>query len=379
AEVLSRLAAPASLCAVVKADAYGHGAPRVAEAALAGGAELLAVALVDEGLALRRAGIAAPVLLLSEPTPDAMEVAVAHELLPTLYRLDGVESARRVARGRPSPVRVEVKLDSGMHRVGASPEEVVGVVSAVEAAPELELAGLWTHLAVADDPDDPFTAEQLRVLERCLSELAERGIAVPVVHAANSAGAIAHREARLDRVRCGIALYGHSPSPALAGWVESDPAAGGRLAPALSWKAEVHLVRRLAAGERTSYGRTYELAHDGDVAVVPLGYHDGVPRRYATAGGEVLVRGKRRRIAGTVTMDQVIVDLGPGDGTPEGRVRPGDEVVLIGRQGDDEITVEEWAERLGTVSYEVLCGIGPRVPRRYVGTGAPEGRSSRGR
>jgi len=389
AALLARLAAPAALCAVVKADAYGHGAPRVAEAALEGGAQLLAVALVDEGLALRRAGVRAPVLLLSEPTPDAMLEAVAHDLTPTIYRLEGVAAARRAAAVRTAagPVPVELKLDSGMHRVGADPDAILDVAAAIDAAPELELAGLWTHLAVADEPADDFTAAQLRALERCRADLAAKGIVAPVVHAANSAGAIAHRAARLDRVRCGIALYGHAPSPALDGWVERDPAAGGPLTPALSWKAEVHLVRRLAAGERTSYGRTYGLEREGDVAVVPLGYHDGVPRRYATSGGEVLVRGRRRRIAGTVTMDQIIVDLGDGDGDGDGDggegggsgVRPGDEVVLIGRQGGEEITVEEWAARLGTVSYEVLCGIGPRVPRRYVDGSRPEGSGAPGR
>jgi len=374
ASLLARVAAPAELCAVVKADAYGHGAPRVAEAALEGGARVLAVALVDEGLAIRAAGVRAPVLLLSEPTPAAMAEAVAADLTLTVYRLEGVAAARSAAAGRERPIPVEVKLDTGMHRVGADPGSLYEVAAAVADAPELELAGLWTHLAVADDPDDPFTGEQLRALETARVALAARGVVPPVVHAANSAGAIAHRASRLDRVRCGIALYGHAPSHALAGWIERDRAAGGALRPALSWKADVHLVRRLRAGERTSYGRTYALRADGAVAVVPLGYHDGVPRAYATAGGEVLIRGRRRPLAGTVTMDQIIVDLGD-----DPAVVPGDEVVLIGRQGSEEITLEEWADRLGTISYEVLCGIGPRVPRRYVDADVPEGPGAAGR
>jgi alanine racemase len=368
AGLLRRLVAPAELCAVVKADGYGHGAPEVATAAIDGGAALLAVALVEEGLALRAAGIAAEVLLLSEPTAEAMTEAVAHGLTPTLYRMEGVSAARKAAAQLGRPVPVQVKVDTGMHRVGADPEELLEVVQAVANAPELALAGLWTHLAVADVPDDPFTGVQLARFEHARAVLAGAGIVPRLVHAANSAGAIAHPDARLDLVRCGIALYGHLPSAALAGWIERALGEPASLAPALSWKARLHLVRRLEAGERTSYGRTYELATASYVGVVPLGYHDGVPRRLASAGGQVLVGGARRDIAGTVTMDQIIVDLGDDDA-----VRPGDEVVLIGRQGGEEITAEEWADRLGTISYEVLCGIGPRVPRRYVGGGSSGG------
>jgi alanine racemase len=256
-----------------------------------------------------------------------------------------------------------------MHRVGAAPCEALAVAKAIAEAPELELQGLFTHLAVADEPDDPFTARQLRVFDEVRRELAGHGIRPPIVHAANSAGAIAHPAARLDLVRCGIACYGHLPSPALAGHLAAGHLAAGlgpsaALHPVLSLKARVHLVRELDAGERTSYGLAYELPVRSQVAVIPLGYHDGVPRALER-GGEVLVGGRRRRIAGSVTMDQVIVDCGP-----DGGVRPGDEAILIGRQGGEEITAEEWAERLGTICYEVLCGIGPRVPRIAVRSSA---------
>ena len=394
AALLARLVAPARLCAVVKADAYGHGAPEVAKAAVEGGASLVAVALVEEGVALRAAGVLGEALLLSEPPAPALEEVVRQRLTPTLYRREGITATSRADAGVGRPVAVQLKVDTGMHRVGADPESLLELARAVEADPALELAGLWTHLAVAEDPDDPFTDEQLARFEKARGELAGAGIAPGTLHVANSAGAIAHPAARYDLVRCGIALYGHLPSPVLdrhlAGGLASlglcagpgpgraatggDPAtpAGAapvRLAsspaglrPVLSWKAQVHLVRHLEAGERPSYGRTYELARPGMVGVVPVGYHDGVPRAYGRAGGEVLIGGRRRRLAGTVTMDQVLVDL--GDDTS---VRPGDEVVLIGRQAEEEITVPEWAERLGTIPHEVLCGIGPRVPRRYLG------------
>ncbi|MCU1491391.1 MAG: alanine racemase, partial [Acidimicrobiaceae bacterium] len=217
-------------------------------------------------------------------------------------------------------------------------------------------------LAVADKPDDPFTELQLDRLAAVRKELEAAGIEVPTLHAANSAGAIAHRAARLDLVRCGIALYGHLPSPETGPLLEAQ-LPGEALSPVLSLKARVHLVRELEAGEATSYGRAYRLPRDSRVAVLPLGYHDGVSRRLYP-GGEVLLGGRRRPIAGTVTMDQLLVDCGP-----DGDVAVGDEAVLIGRQGSEEITAEEWAERLGTIAYEVLCGIGPRVPRVSVGTG----------
>lgn len=358
--LLKRLVAPARLCAVVKADAYGHGAVDIARAALSAGADLLAVALVEEGLVLRDAGIDAEVLLLSEPTDRSMGPAIAAGLTPTLYRLEGVAAARRAAKALGARVAVQLKVDTGMHRVGADPADLLAVARAVDGAPELVLGGLWTHFAVSDEPHDPFTAEQLRRLLGSRDELARDRIAVPLVHAANSAGAIAHPDTRLDMVRCGIALYGHLPSGALAGRLEAELATDESLRPALSWKAELHLVRRLPAGEATSYGRWFVLRADSTIGIVPLGYHDGVPRAYASSGGEVLVGGRRRRLAGAVTMDQLLVDLGD-----DSSARAGDEVVLIGRQGDDEITVEQWADRLGSITYEILCGIGPRVPRRY--------------
>ena len=178
------------------------------------------------------------------------------------------------------------------------------------------------------------------------------------MHAANSAAAIAHPESRLDLVRCGIACYGHLPSAAI-GPILSAALPGRELTPVFSLSSRVHLVRHLQRGERPSYGRRYELAEDGYLATVPIGYADGVPRPLGESGGEVLIKGRRRRIAGTVTMDQLMVDCGP-----DGDVEPGDEVVLIGRQGGGEVTAEEWAERTGTVAYEILTRIGPRVPRR---------------
>lgn len=343
---------PAAVCAVVKADGYGHGAVAVSRAALEAGATWLAVALVEEGVALREAGIGAPILLLSEPPAEAMGAVVAARLTPTLYTAPGVAAAAaEVAPGR-APVGVHLKVDTGMHRVGADPGLAVGLARAVADDRGLRLEGLWTHLAVADEPDqDAFTAEQLARFEGVRDALAAAGIRPGLLHAANSAAALAHPAARYDLVRCGISVYGCAPGPALAG--------AAALRPVISLKSKVSLVRSLAGGERLSYGLRYAVAPPGSVvATVPLGYADGVTRRLSAVGGQVLVGGRRCPMAGTVTMDQLMVDCGPGS-----TVCAGDEVVLIGRQGDQEITAEEWADRLGTISYEVLCGIGGRVPR----------------
>jgi alanine racemase len=362
--VLRRLVAPASLCAVVKADAYGHGAPEAARAVLEAGATGLAVALVEEAVQLREGGITDPVLLLSEPPPDAFEAAVAAGVTPTLYTMEGVRRMAEAARSVGSRVSVHVKVDTGMHRVGAAAADVLAVVRAVEEDQSLRFEGLWTHLAVADghsEEDRAFTRRQLGRFDAVADQLAASGHRPTILHAANSAGAMFLPESRYNLVRCGIALYGGQHRTGV------DPAASTRetvgLRPVMSLRAEVAAVRELDAGERPSYGRLRPLPVRSVVATVPLGYADGLPRALLRGGFEVLIGGRRCPLAGTVTMDQIVVDCGPG-----AAVAPGDEVVLLGTQGDHEVTAEEWADLLGTISYEVLCGIGPRVPRVYQST-----------
>ena len=349
--LLARVA-PAALWAVVKADGYGHGAVPVARAALGAGASGLAVALVEEGVILREAGIHSPVLLLSEPPAPAMDEVVARRLSPTVYTPGGVEALAKAAAGEDVPVDVHVKVDTGMHRVGVPAEKAVAVGLAVEQAPGLRLAGLWTHFAVADDPDDGFTDLQRARFEEARQRFATAGLRPPLLHAANSAGAVAHPAARYDMVRCGISVYGYPGGPKVEGMVD--------LTPVMSVKARVAQVKTLAPGERVSYGLRYRVERSTVIVTVPLGYADGVPRRLAAVGGQVLVGGRRCPIAGTVTMDQIMVDCGPG-----ADVVPGDEVVLLGEQGGERITADEWAGLLDTISYEILCGVGPRVPRVY--------------
>jgi alanine racemase len=240
-----------------------------------------------------------------------------------------------------------------MHRVGASAEDAVALAGEVHSDPALELQGFWTHLAVSDEVDDPFNQAQFDRFEAVLAHLTGIGIEPALRHASNSGGTLWHLRGRFDMVRCGISLYGLAP------------ASNGRplpdLRPAMSIKARVSYVKEVPAGERLSYGLRYQLEADSVVATVPLGYADGVPRRLSATGGQVLIGGRRRPLAGTVTMDQILVDCGPG-----AAVRAGDEVVLIGRQGEEEIGAWEWADAVDTIAYEVVCGISGRVPRVYV-------------
>ncbi len=355
ASLLVELASPAGLCAVVKASAYGHGSVAVAKAALEGGATWLAVAIVEEGAVLRGHGIQAPILLLSEPPATAMDDVVALRLTPTVYTQRAVEAAAKaVAAGGDAPLDVHIKVDTGMHRVGAGAEEIPAIVRAVVDRPELNFGGLWTHFAVADDPGNPFTDTQCARFDAVVAQLVEQGMRPPLVHACNSAGAIAHPGAHHDLVRCGISLYGVAPSLALAA---AQPVEG--LRPVLSLRARVSYVREVGAGEAVSYGLRRPLERPSRIATVPVGYADGVPWRLGVSG-DVLIGGRRRPLAGSVTMDQILVDCGDDEG-----VLPGDEVVLIGRQGNEHITAWEWATHVGTIAYEILCGIGARVPKIY--------------
>lgn len=349
---LREVAAPAALCAVVKADGYGHGAVPVAQAALDAGASWLAVAQVPEAAPLRAAGVAAPILLLSQPRPDQIDDALALDLRVSAYTPELVAQVGAAARAAGKVLAVHLKVDTGMHRVGARPEDAPALARAVVDHPGLHLEGVWTHCAVADEPENPFTGLQLDRYEAALAELAAAGIDVPLRHAANSAGAIAHPRARYDLVRCGIAVYGIPPAPALDGAVALHPAV--RLA------TEVSFVKEVAAGERISYGLRHEVERDTVIATLPIGYADGVFRRLGLDHQEVLIGGRRHPMVGVVTMDQVMVDVGPGS-----PVQVGDEAVLLGAQDRERITPDEWAARLGTISYEVVCAMGARVERRY--------------
>jgi len=354
--LLAERAGGAEVCAVVKADAYGHGAVPVARTALEAGATWLGVAQVGEGRALRSAGINAPILVLSEcvTDPSTLDVALACGLHLTAYRpafLDAL-ATRADALGVPA-VPVHLKVDTGMRRVGCEPRDAVALARRIVADPHLHLAGTMTHLAVADEPGNPGTQTQLVRFEAVLAELDAAGIDPGVRHAANSAATLLHARSHLDLVRVGIAVYGIAPAPVLAGVAP--------LRPALRWTSTVRFVKPVAAGEGVSYGHRQVFEAPTVVATVPVGYADGYARRLGLVGGEVLIRGRRCPIVGVVTMDQLVVDVG------DLPVEVGDEVVLLGTQGDDELSATELALLLDTIGYEVTCGIGDRVVRRHVG------------
>ncbi len=353
---LRQIAEPADLWAVVKADGYGHGAVEIARAALTAGAQGLAVALTQEGAALRSAGIDAPILILSEQPHDHAGPIVEQHLTPTVCTPEGVRALASAVAGRSErwrdiwcPYPIHIKLDTGMHRVGARPGDLAMLLALVgEHADLLRVDAVFTHLAVADEPANPYTGRQLDRFDHAVN-----GLWPGATHAANSAGFIAHPRARRTMVRAGIALYGIAPGPDL------NTASQG-LHPVLSLHAKVSYLKRLCAGDALSYGLRYTLAEDATIATVPIGYADGVPRRLFATGGCVLIGGRRCPIVGAITMDQLMVDCG------DLPVRVGDTVVMIGSQGHECITASEWAERLGTIAYEIVCGISARVPRRYV-------------
>jgi alanine racemase len=346
---LARVAAPTALCAVVKADGYGHGAAQAARAAQAGGAPWLAVATADEAAGLRAEGIEGPLLIMGALSEPELTVALRARADVVVWREELV--AALAAHPDADGAGVHVKLDTGMGRLGTRDvEEATRTAAAVASAPRLRLAGLMTHLATADD-DPAFAREQLtRFLPWAQSLRAAHGDGM-LLHAANSAATLGIPESRLDMVRCGIAVYGMDPFGA-------DPAPHG-LTPALELRSYLAEVKPIAPGESVGYGRRFVAAAPTWIGTVPVGYGDGV-RRALSNDCDVLVAGRRAPVVGTISMDNLTVDLGP---EPPER---GAEVVLIGAQGGERVPAEEWARRLGTINYEITCGISKRVPREHV-------------
>jgi alanine racemase len=335
------------LMAVVKADGYGHGAVEIARAALDAGASRIGVALVEEGLELRAAGIDVPILVLSELPAGAEGPAIDARLTPALYSDEGLDRLAAAARGRP--VGVHVKVDTGMHRVGIwPPGDAVGFLTRVNEN-GLRADGLWTHFACAAEDRDA-TDRQLSMFLGVVTATDRAGLRPPLLHAANTGGTILYPASHLDMVRTGIGMYGIEPAPGIG--------EGLGLRPALTWRSTVTAVRRLAAGERVSYGHQYRIERDATVATVPVGYGDGYPR-VLSSRADVLVAGCRCGVAGAVTMDQLMIDCG------DLPIRPGDDVVLLGSQGDEEVSAQELANLAGTIGYEIVTRIGSRVPREY--------------
>ena len=354
---LRHLVAPAQLCGVVKANGYGHGALFAARALLDAGVAGLAVAIVDEGVELRDGGITEPILLLAEAPAESLVDALEAKLTLTVGSLEGAHAAVAAAQSVGGHSPVHIKVDTGMHRMGVVLDDLGAVLDVLHASPNIVIEGMYSHFAVADsdlDEDRDYCEAQMARFDKAVAIAAAKGINPPLTHLANSAAAIALPAARRSMVRVGLAAYGYLPHPSMDSLLAEQ---GMRLRPALSLHARVTAIRQLDAGDRPSYGRRRALPEAATVATVPFGYADGYPRRFFDAGAEVLINGIRHPLAGSVTMDQLVIDCVGGE------VRVGDDVVLLGTQGDQTISADEWAAWGGTITWEILCGIGARVPR----------------
>ncbi|NLJ61361.1 MAG: alanine racemase [Firmicutes bacterium] len=343
------------ILAVVKADAYGHGAIPAARTALNNGANWLGVALVEEGIALRRSGIIAPILVLAQLFPTQAQAALRYNLSCAVATYEFAEALSNAAVKEGKKAKCHVKIDTGMGRIGLYPNQAVSFVKRIAMLPNIEIEGVFTHLATAEAEDRSFLYRQLSLFNDATEALKSNGIQAQYYHAANSVAAVTVPEARFDIVRPGIFIYGVTP-------LSGEEARGIRseldITPALSLKTRVGFVKRCPKGASIGYGATYTTDRDCTIVTLPIGYADGFPRALSNRG-QVLIRGNRLPVVGRVCMDEFMVCAGDLEVDME------DEVIIIGRQGKEEITAEEVAEKAHTISHEVLCGISRRVPRVY--------------
>lgn len=340
---------PARVMAIVKADAYGHGAVAVARAAVDAGAAALGVATTDEGVQLRRAGIESPILLLGHTPPEEAAIAVTNDLSVTVFQMDVARALSRAA-SRAGPAKIHIKVDTGMGRIGIAPSDALSFAQEVRQLAGITLEGCFTHFATADEADLGPAMAQLEAFRTVLRQLEEARVRVGLRHAANSAAVLALPDSHLDLVRPGIALYGIPPAPHLRSRIP--------LRRVMGLRARVTHVKRVPAGTPIGYGGAYRAARATTVATIPVGYADGYPR-LLSAQGEVAWGGRRLPIAGRISMDQCMVDAG------ETALGVGDEVELWG----DAVPVEDVADRAQTIAYEVLAGVSPRVPRVFIRNG----------
>ena len=355
-KALVKRAGQAELWATVKANGYGHGAVEVAQTALSAGARGLCVALADEAHQLRQAKIVAPILIVSEQPETQHEQMLRDDVVATLYNEATISSYAATAERLGVVGRVHLKIDTGMHRVGAPIEDALARAMQINNSKSLTLEGVYTHFAAADLPEHSATDLQRRKFAEVIKVLEQNSLRPKYIHVANSSAVIRELDTRSDTgiglARVGIAIYGIAPSNEL----ESQAAT---LKPVMSVHARVAHVQRLKAGEGISYGLRGQLECDATIATLPIGYGDGIPRRLWSVGGEVLIGGKRCPIIGVVTMDQLMVNCA------DLPVEIGDQAVLLGTQGTETITANQIAARLETIGYEIVCGINARVPRRY--------------
>lgn len=344
-----RQIAAADVMAVVKANAYGHGMTAVAHTAERAGAAYCAVARIGEGETLREDGIQIPIHVMGPSLEGRFRSAIEHQLELTLFQPEQVQPLRNAARATGQTARVHLKVDTGMNRIGAQPEEALQMLQQLAAIPEIVVAGIFTHFARADELDTTTTEVQENSYLRFLDEVEANGLRPPLIHAGNSATAITRPRSRFDMVRAGVSMYGLHPSHEIR--------LPDVFRPALTWKTQLRQVRTIPAGQGISYGHIYHTRKDERIGVIPVGYGDGWRR---TDSNIVLLDGQRVPVVGRVCMDQCMLQL---DAIPDAAV--GDDVVLLGPQGGDALPAEALADRWNTINYEVTCGISARVPRIY--------------
>ncbi|UCF77913.1 MAG: alanine racemase [Candidatus Eiseniibacteriota bacterium] len=340
------------ICLVVKADAYGHGAVEVARAALGAGVDMLGVATLHEGIELRRANVSSPMLVLSPSLPTEIEELIEYRLRPSVSSLTFARELSRASQEQSTVTPFHVEVDTGMGRTGLDYESAYETLRELSQLPAVTVEGVYTHFPDADNPDLSFARMQVKMFSSLLVRLKEEGICFELIHAANSAGMVNLPESLLNMVRPGLLAYGLRPG--------GEATTGCDVRPVMSFKSCVVQLRRVQAGSYISYGRTCRVAKDSVIAVVPVGYGHGYSWTLSNSG-EMLVRGRRAPIVGRVTMDLTMLDV-----THVPDVTEGDEVVLFGRQGEEQITVDEVARKAGTLSYEILCSIGKRVVRTFL-------------
>jgi len=349
---LRRRVGQVKIMGTVKANAYGHGLVEVSRLLEQEQIDMLGVSILDEAMHLRQAGITGPILIMGTILPEEAERAVELDVTPTLNSFEAARSLSNAAEKRHRGIKAHVKIDTGMGRFGTLSHKAVEYVQRLQFLDHLEIEGIYTHFPVADHQQDAFTLEQIRRFKEILAALAQRGIDIPLQHAANSSAILNYPESYFNMVRPGDMLYGLYPSDK----VDRSLA----LKPALSWKSRILTLKQVPPGWGISYGRTFIASKDMIIAIIPLGYADGFTRHLSNIW-HVLVRGRKAPVVGMVCMDQFMIDVTDIPGATAG-----DEVVLIGRQGDDEIAVDDVARQLGTINYEVTCGISTRVPRVYI-------------
>lgn len=352
-EIRRQAGSERQVLAVVKANAYGHGAVPVTRALEAAGADLFGVAIVEEGVELRQAGVTRPILVLGGVYPGQEEVFLRHGLAATIFDLAGARRLQARAAGVGAVCPIHLKVDTGMGRIGFRPEDLPTALRELRTLPALRLEGVLSHLALADEPDHPFTGAQTDLFRQVLQQVREAGFAFRYAHLSNSADLFSRDLPECNLVRPGIALYGGLPAEHLASRLD--------LRPVMSFRTTVVQLKEVPAGTGISYGHRFVASRRSLLAAIPVGYADGFTRKLSNCG-EVLVRGRRARVAGTVCMDWTLIDVTDIPG-----VTVGDQVTLLGRDNGCRISAEEWAERIGTISYEIFCQVSKRVPRIYTG------------